>query len=100
MTSSLGLGEPRLARLKVPAASCGYLQLKGGFKKSLLMPGEVGSLAGDREFRMSDPHRLTPRRQDFRPTHAASYPSNYCGCMPWCALLVGDRRRRESVTVD
>jgi hypothetical protein len=31
------------------------------FRKSLSISGDVGPLAGDREFRMSDPDRLTSR---------------------------------------
>jgi hypothetical protein len=41
--------------------SCEHLQLKDRFKKSLSISGEVGSLAGDREFRMSDPDLLISR---------------------------------------
>jgi hypothetical protein len=44
---------------KAPSGLCEHLQLVDGFKKSLSMSGEVGSLAGDRVVRMSDPERLT-----------------------------------------
>ena len=74
---------------------------KGRFKKSLSMSGEVGSLAGDRvvSHERSRPADL-PQRQDFRPPHAGSYPSDYRGCVSWHALLASHHRRRESVTVD
>ena len=74
---------------------------KGRFKKSLSMSGEVGSLAGDRvvSHERSRPADLA-QRQDFRPPHAGSYPSDYRGCVSWHALLASHHRRRESVTVD
>jgi hypothetical protein len=53
---ALGVLSSRVGWLKAPAASCGHLQLKRGFKKSSSMSGEVCLLAGDREFRMSDPN--------------------------------------------
>jgi hypothetical protein len=46
---------------EAPSGICEHLQLKDGFKKSLSMSGEVISLASDREFRMSNPDRLTSR---------------------------------------
>ena len=41
------------------AKASDHCSSKEGFKKSLSMSGGLGSLAGDREFRMSDPDRLT-----------------------------------------
>jgi hypothetical protein len=65
------------------------------------MSGEVGSLAGDQvvSHERSRPADL-PQRQDFRPPHAGSYPSDYRGCVPWYAFLASHHRSRESVTVD
>ena len=85
-----------LAAMRLPASAA-----KGRFKKSLSMSGEVGSLAGDRvvSHERSRPADL-PQRQDFRPPHAGSYPSDYRGCVSWHALLASHHRRRESVTVD
>jgi hypothetical protein len=82
--------------MRLPASAA-----KGRFKKSSSMSGEVGSLAGDRvvSHERSRPADL-PQRQDFRPPHAGSYPSDYRGCVSWYALLASHHRRRESVTVD
>ena len=65
------------------------------------MSGEVGSLAGDRvvSHERSRPADL-PRRHRLCSRHAGSYPSDYCGCVSWHALLASHHRRRESVTVD
>ena len=65
------------------------------------MSGEVGSLAGDRvvSHERSRPANL-PRRPDLRPRHAGSNPSHHCGCVSWSALLAGNHRRRNAVTVD
>jgi hypothetical protein len=61
VAGSRGGDEPRIGRLPERAALrlVGICQLRDGFNKSLSMSGEVGSLAGGREFRMSDPDRLT-----------------------------------------
>ena len=84
---------------KAQSSICKHLQLKDGFKKSLSMSGEVGSLAGDRvvsheRSRLADlarRHRLCSR-------HAGSYPSHCCGCVSRCALLAYGHRRRAAVT--
>jgi len=83
-----------LAAMRLPASAA-----KGRFKKSLSMSGEVGSLAGDRvvSHERSRPADL-PRRQDLRSRHAGPYPSHYCGCFSWCALLAHGHRCREAVT--
>jgi hypothetical protein len=45
---------------KAPPGSCEHPQLKDGFKKSLSMSGEVWlRWRATKEFRMSDPDRLT-----------------------------------------
>ena len=69
------------------------------FKKSLSMSGEVGSLAGDRvvSHERSRPADLS-RRQDLRPRHAGPYPSHYCSCLSYCALLAHGHRCRKAVT--
>ena len=81
-----------------PSGVSKYLPLKGRFRKSLSMSGEVGSLAGDRvvSHERSRPADL-PRREDPRSGHARPYPSHYRGRMSWCALLAGDPRRRKAV---
>jgi len=82
-----------------PSGVSEYLPLKGRFRKSLSMSGEVGSLAGDRvvSHERSRPADL-PRREDPRSGHASPSPSHYRSRMSWCALLAGDPRRRKAVT--
>jgi hypothetical protein len=77
-----------------------HLQLKDRFKKSLSMFGELGSLAGDRvvSHERSRPAELA-RRQDLWSRRAGPSPSHSCGCVSWYALLAGDHRCREAVTV-
>jgi hypothetical protein len=82
-----------------PSSICELLQLKEGFKKSLSMSGEVGSLAGDRvvsheRFRLVD----LPRRQVLWPPHVGPYPSDWRGCVSWYALLADDHCCRNAVT--
>ena len=92
-----GRGVWRLAEGAFPA-SCEHLQLKDRFKESLSMSGEVRLLAGDRVVSHERSRPAALPRQDLRPPHAGPYPSDYCGCVSWRALLAGDHRCREAVT--
>jgi hypothetical protein len=64
------------------------------------MSGEVGSLAGDRVVSHERSRPADLSRQDLRSRHAGPYPSHYCGCFSRCALLAGDHRCWNAVTVD
>jgi hypothetical protein len=90
--------RPAAGRSRPPAPR-EQLQLKAGFKKSLSISGEGGSLAGDRVVsrERSRPADL-PRRQDLQSRRAGSYPSHCCGCVSWRAFLAGDLRCRKAVT--
>jgi hypothetical protein len=80
------------------ASICG---LSTDLRKSLSMPSEVGSLAGDRvlSHERSRPADLS-RRDRLCSRNAGSYPSNCCGCFSRCALLAYSHRCRNAVTVD
>jgi hypothetical protein len=91
------VGEPHLAAGLGRAPE--HLRLPDGFKKSLSMSGEVGSLAGDRgvSHERSRPADL-PRRHRLCSRHAGSYPSHYCGCSSRRALLAYGHRCWAAVT--
>jgi hypothetical protein len=83
--------------LKALYGICENLQLKDRFKKSLSMSGEVGSLAGNR---VVSHERSRPADLPHGPwsRHAGPYPSHYCGCVSWRALLARGHRGGEAVT--
>jgi hypothetical protein len=60
---------------KAPSGICAHLQLADGFKKSLSMSGEVGSLAGDRvvSHERSRPADLPPTRPSVATRGALSF---------------------------
>jgi hypothetical protein len=74
------------------------ISVQNGFKKSLAMSGEVGSLAGDRgvSHERSRPADLLGP-QDLWSRHARPHPPRYCGCSSCCALLAYGRRCRKAV---
>ena len=78
-----------------------HLQPNDGFKKSLSISAEVGSLAGDRvvSHERSRPADLS-RRDRLFSRNGGSYPSHYCSCVSRCALLAYGHRCRNAVTVD
>jgi len=63
------------------------------------MSDEVGSLAGVRRVSHErSRHADFPRRQGLWSRHAGPYPSNFCGCVSWYALLARGHRCGEAVT--